>query len=51
MLPLDQVVEAVSAVCADWYSLAIQLGIDNKSRMVRNLSQVAIIKITIVNAF
>ncbi len=38
LLPLDKVKNAVIAITADWYSLAIQLDIDYKTRKVWNLN-------------
>ncbi len=38
MLPLDKVKNAVIAITADWYSLAIQLDIDYATRKVRNIN-------------
>ncbi len=35
LLPLDEVKNAVNAITANWYSLAIQLDIDYKTRKVR----------------
>ncbi len=40
VLPLDEVKNAVIATTADWYSLAIQLDIDFKTRkVIRKKSQ------------
>ncbi len=40
LLPLDKVKNAVIAITADWYSLAIQLDIDYKTRKVWNQGRV-----------
>ncbi len=46
LLPLDKVKGAVYAVCADWYSLAIQLDIDHSSRKVWKVLDACLLYIT-----
>ncbi len=48
MLPLDEVKNAVIAITANWYSLAIQLDIDYTTRKVRIDIHAHCIRVTIM---